>query len=182
MASSSRPAAVQVIQRYPAGGREKLKLEPAAGRFDEIVQRLLPLEPLAVFRCRLRHLQPGLGRQLLDRFGKRQIVVAHREADDVAMGAAAEAVEEALLVVDVEAGRLLVVERARRLELAPRPDQPHALADHVGQGQPCPQLFKELRRKRHGLRLTRACEERLRGSTLSDVSPTVWQTGALSRS
>ena len=92
---------------------------------------------------------------MLDRFGERQIVVAHREADDVAMGTAAEAVEEALLVVDVEAGRLLVVERARRFEFPPGPDQPHALADHVGQWQPRTQLFKELWRNAMGLRFTR---------------------------
>src|SRR4051794_11354889 len=141
---------MQVIESRASGGREKLKLEPPACRFDQIVQRLLPLEPLAVFRSRLRNLQPGLGRQLLDRFGEGQIVVAHRETDDVAMGATAEAVEEALLVVDVETGGFFVVERARCLEFTPRPDQPHALADHVGQGQPRSQLFKELWRKRHG--------------------------------
>src|SRR3712207_9024605 len=44
-------------------------------------------------------------------------------ADRVAMNPAAEAMVEAFLVVDVEAGGLLLVERAGRLPLAPRLDR-----------------------------------------------------------
>jgi len=76
--------------------------------------------------------------------------VLHDEADDVAGGTAAEAVEEALLVVDREARRLLLVERTAGLELALGAAlQRHPLADHVGHLEAGAQLFEEAGRKGH---------------------------------
>ena len=66
---------------------------------------------------------PGLAGQLLDRVHERQAALVGEEADRVAMRAAAEAMVEALLVVDGEARRLLVVERAAGLPLAAGLDQ-----------------------------------------------------------
>ena len=76
-----------------------------------------------------RHLHPRLGRKLLDRVHERQPAGIGQEADRIAMRAAAEAMVEALVVVDGEARRLLVVERAARLELAPRADELHGRGD-----------------------------------------------------
>ena len=87
--------------------------------------------------------RPGLAGQALDRLGERQVVDAHREADDVAMRAAAEAVEEALVVVDGEGRRLLVMERAQAGMLAALADQAHAPADHFGTGEARAKLVKE---------------------------------------
>src|SRR6185369_3469427 len=78
-----------------------------------------------------RHLQPGLAGELLDRVDEGQPAAIHQPADRVAMGGAPVAMIEALVVDDREARRLLRVERAKRLVLAPRlfqlqraPDQP----------------------------------------------------------
>ena len=73
---------------------------------------------------------PGLGRELLDRIHERHAAIVGEEADRVAVRAAAEAMVEALVVVDGEARRLLVVERAARLPLAPGADQLHRRRDH----------------------------------------------------
>ena len=59
------------------------------------------------------------------------------------MRPAAEAMVEALLVVDVEARRLLVVERAAGLALAPGPLQLHAAPDQRGQRGPGAQLVEK---------------------------------------
>ena len=80
----------------------------------------------------------------------------HDEADDVAGGAAAEAVEEALLVVDREARRLLLVERTAGLELTLGAAlQRNPLAEHVGHLEAGAQLFEEAGRKGHAGRANR---------------------------
>ena len=73
-------------------------------------------------------LHPGLGRKLLDRVHERQAAMVGEEADRIAMRAAAEAMVEILVVVDGEAGRLLVVERAAGLPLAAGADELHRWA------------------------------------------------------
>src|SRR5690606_1268447 len=87
--------------------------------------------------------EAGFLRQLLDGFGKGQSAAAHDEADHIAMGAAAEAVEEALLVVDGEGRGLLVAERAEAGEFPPALDQPHGPAHNARQWQPVAQFLKE---------------------------------------
>ena len=74
---------------------------------------------------------PGLGRELLHRVHERHSAMVGQEADRIAVRAAAEAMVEALVVVDGEARRLLVVERAAGLPLAPGADQLHRWRDHA---------------------------------------------------
>ncbi len=54
-------------------------------------------------------------------------------ANGIAMRTAPEAVIKAFLVVDREAGRLLVMEGAARLMLSPGANHLHALADEGGE-------------------------------------------------
>ncbi|ALG73778.1 hypothetical protein AL072_22925 [Azospirillum thiophilum] len=68
----------------------------------------------------------ALAGQSLDRGGEVQPVQPAQQVDHVAVRPAAEAVEEALAVVDEEARRLLVMEGAAGLELTPGLDQPQA--------------------------------------------------------
>ena len=84
----------------------------------------------------------GLGRKLLDRVHELHAALVGEEADRVAVRAAAEAMVEALVVVDGEARRLLVVERAAGLPLAARADQLHRRRDHGGQHGPRAQFVE----------------------------------------
>ena len=77
---------------------------------------------------------PGLARELLDRVHERHAAVIGEEADRVAMRAAAEAMVEALVVVDGEARRLLVVERAACFPLAPGAEELHRRRDDAPTG------------------------------------------------
>src|SRR5205085_4725550 len=105
-------AAAQIVEALPADRQAKLLLEPACRLLDDLLQRRGALGPLAILRRRARHRQADLAGELLDRFGEGHALGLHHEAGGVAMLAAAEAVIKALLVVDRERRRLLVVERA----------------------------------------------------------------------
>src|SRR5439155_27152240 len=87
---------------------------------------------------------------------------------------AAEAMPEALLVVDVEARRLLVVERAARLELPPGLLELDGARDEAGQRGPGAQLVEELRAEAQKLpsRLREGSGEGLSIKTRSIVSTT----------
>ena len=147
-----QPAALEILQSGPARGGVELLLEPACGLLHQIVQRLAPLVALLVLFRGAGNRHPRLAGQRLHRLREGEVVVAHHEADDVAVRPTSEAMEEALLVVDVEGGRLLIVEGARGLVLAPGADQAQALAHHVRQGQTSAQLLQELGREGHGRR------------------------------
>ena len=100
------------------------------------MQRDLPLGALTLLRRGARHFETGLGGEPLHRLRKGEILGLHGEADHVAMRAAAEAMEEALVLDDVERGRLLLVEGAETRELVALADQPHPAADHRGKREP----------------------------------------------
>src|SRR5439155_9151659 len=89
----------------------------------------------------------------------RHAAVVGEEADRVAVRAAAEAVIETLVVVDREARRLLVVERAARLPLAPGAEELHARRDHCRQHCARAQLVEKGGRKAHPER--KFCDSRL---------------------
>ena len=144
-------AAAQIVQALPADRQAQLLLEPARGLFDDLLQRRDALGALALDRRGARHRQVDLARQLLDRLGKRQALGLHDEAHGIALLVAAEAVEEALLVVDREGRRLLVVERAEAGVLRARPAfQRDLAADDLGQAEARAQFVEEARGEGHG--------------------------------
>ncbi len=142
-------AVFEIGQGRAAGGGTQLLLEPGTGRFDHGVKRLLLLGPLAVLRRHARHGDAGLLGQPLDSLGKGQALGPHDEADDVAVRTAAEAMEEALVLVKGEGRRFLVVERAQPDMLAAALLQAHAAAHRIGQADTGAQFVEELDRKRH---------------------------------
>ena len=100
--------------------------------------------------ARLRHGQPELLRQQPDGLHEADPFVQLDELDDVAAHAAAEAVEEPLLAVDVERRRLLAVERAQALVRAPGLLQGHVFLDHLDDVRAGPQVLDEgLGEQRH---------------------------------
>ncbi len=142
-------AALEIVARPAAGGRPQPRFVEGGGGFERLEQGLLPLRLLALLRRRLRHRQPDLARQLLDRLQKVEVVGAHRKADRVAMRTAAETVKEGFVLDHVEGRGLLVVERAEPGQLAPAPRQPDAAADERRQRDPAAQLVEKARRKGH---------------------------------
>ena len=120
----------------------KLLGEPFLARRHDVSQRGRALGAFAGLRVGGGDFEPGLGRELLHRVHERQAALVGQEADRVAVRAAAEAMVEALLVVDREAGRLLVVERAAGLPLAARADELHRRRDDRGQHGPGAKLVE----------------------------------------
>src|SRR5437763_3691730 len=118
------PTPKQVFAGAGAARRPQLRFKQRSSGGEGFEQGLLPLRPLALLRRRLRHLQPGLAGQALDRLDKIEIVGAHEIADRIAMRAAAEAMKEPLVLDDVEGRGLLVVERAEAGVLAALAGQP----------------------------------------------------------
>ena len=90
-----------------------------------------------------------LHRQLLHRLGERQPLGFHDEIKSAAVLAAAEAVIEALFLVDGERRRLFLVERAQAEMLAALLGQLDAAADNVGQPGSRAQILQELFGKGH---------------------------------
>src|SRR5262249_37090268 len=102
----------QIVEGAAPGRRCKLLLVPCRGRLHGRDQGRLALGALALLRRGDGKGEARLARQALHRLGEAEALTPHDEADDVAMGAAPEAVEEALLVADGEGGRLLVMKGA----------------------------------------------------------------------
>src|SRR4051812_42038276 len=94
-------------------------------------------------RVRRRHLHPRRVRQLLDRLHEGEPARVGQPAYRVAMRPAAEAMVETLLVRQGEARRLLLVERAARLPLPPRPLQLHVAADELRERGPRTKLVEK---------------------------------------
>src|SRR5262245_11460776 len=113
------------------------------------MQRRLLLGLAPLLRRADRNLQARLARQPLHRLRKRQPFAAHDEADHVAMGSTAEAMEEVLVVADREGRALLVVERAEAGVLPAALLQPDPAADHLGYRQAIPKFLDEFRRNAH---------------------------------
>src|SRR5690606_14454889 len=96
-----------------------------------------------------RHLQAHQLGQFLDSLREAQRLGVHGEGDDVAMRPTAEAVVEALIVIDGEGWRLFVVKRAKSLEFPALALQPDALPDDLGHRQTVAQFVQEFGWKRH---------------------------------
>src|SRR5690606_33407264 len=99
-----------------------------------------------------RNFEAGLGRQLPDGVHELQPALIGHPANHIAVRAAAEAMVETLLVVDREAGRLLVMERTTRLPFAPGLLQLGRAHDHAGQRDTRAQFVEPLGRKGHRTR------------------------------
>ena len=78
-----------------------------------------------------------------DRFGKALPPVAHRESNDIPMRAAAETMEELLVVIDVKTGRLFIMKGAAPFEFSPRPHQTQPSADNPRKRKSVTDFFKE---------------------------------------
>ena len=91
-----------------------------AARGGDSVEPLALIVFAAVFVIVLRQPDAGDLGELLDRFRKAQTLELHRQREDVAFLAAAEAFEDALLIQHVEGRRLFLVERAARPVIAGR--------------------------------------------------------------
>ena len=105
----------EIVARVAAIDALQLLGEPALRRGHDVGQVGRALGLVAGARVGGGDLHPGLARQLLDRVHERQAAGVGQEADRVAMRAAAEAMVEALLVVDREARRLLACGTGSRL-------------------------------------------------------------------
>ena len=125
-----------VFPRAVAGRSGELLLVETGGHFHDLHQRRPLLLPALHGRIRLRHGKPRLRSKLLHRLGEAQALLLDQESEDVTLGVAAEAVIEALAVIDMEGRCLLMMERtagppvaAPRLRAFPVPlhDAPHNL-------------------------------------------------------
>src|SRR5437879_7800735 len=143
------PARRQVVAGTCPRWRPQLRLVKIGCGGEGLQERLLALRPLAILRGLLGHRDPGLAGQPLDRLDKVEIVGAHQKADRIAMRAAAEAMEEPLVLDNVKRRCLLVVERAQPGLLAAAPGQPDPAPDQIAKRHPAAQLVEKPRREGH---------------------------------
>ena len=126
---SGRDAALGEVRRARLFGlRELAGVEAVRGR-DGLEELLAPVVARPARAPRDRDAEPR--RERLDRLRELEPVHLAHEVDDVAAGAAAEAVVQPLVAVDGERRRALVVERAEPLPGAARLLQPGVLADDL---------------------------------------------------
>src|SRR5690625_570438 len=138
-------ARLQVLPRrradglIPKVGQEVLLRQPVDG---------YGIAALPVSRCRRSHFDTCTLAKVPQRLRERDALRTHHEVVNVTLGLAAEAVEEALVAVDVEGRGLLVVNRAQALQLAPSGRlESHLLADHLGDVKAGPYLLLGLTRQ-----------------------------------
>src|SRR5262249_9433719 len=81
-----------------------------------------------------------------DRFGERQPILAHEKAEDVAADSTSEAVENALLGIHHERGRLLAVERTEPLPVRTGLAEVHEASDEVHDVYTRPDVVEDGRR------------------------------------
>jgi hypothetical protein len=91
--------------------------------------------------------QADLAREQPDGVGKPDLLLHLDELDHVAADAAAEAVKEPLLAVDVKGRRLLTVERAQALVAVAGLLQGHVFLDHLHDIRAGAQVVDERRRE-----------------------------------
>ena len=129
-------ALLEVRGRPVSGLRELGRVKALRGR--DRGEELLALLVARAARDAFRNRHPETRGERLDRFGKIEPVDLAHEMDDVAAGAASEAVIQPLFAVDGEGRSPLVVKRTESLPRAPGLLQPRVFAhdlDDVG-GRP----------------------------------------------
>ena len=139
----------EIVAPRPTARAHQFQHEPFGRSFDHGMQRLALLAVFALFARHVGNLQAGLAGELFDRLGERGVLGTHDEADDVAVRAAAEAMEEALVLADGEGRALFVVERAKPRVFAAAFDQLDAARHHIGDVQPIAQLIEKGWIERH---------------------------------
>ncbi len=142
--------ALQVVQRLASTRRLQLLLVPGSRRFHGRDQGRLALAAFALFGRGDGDRQSRLACEPFHRVGKAQAVAAHDETDDIAMGPAAEAMKETLLVAHGEGGRLFVMEGTETRLLAPASGQLDLAGNDIHQGNALAQLVEERGRETHG--------------------------------
>ncbi|MNR07062.1 hypothetical protein D3C85_1231650 [compost metagenome] len=101
-------ALFQIFARRLADRAAQIGGEPLLGQVHPVGQALLPGLALGRLRVLGGQLHPRLARQPLHRLDEAETLGLLQEADDVAVLAGREVVEEALVVIDEEAGRPLL--------------------------------------------------------------------------
>ena len=102
----------EVFQPGSAVRHTQFAFKKGAGGFHNFIEGFALVFFFFVFGRKLRHLQTGLMRELLQRVDEREAVGFHLELDDVAVGTAAETVVKTFAFVDGKRRGLFVVERA----------------------------------------------------------------------
>src|SRR6185437_6852659 len=113
---------------------------------------------LGRFGRRLGDFQPRFAGKLGDGVHEAEALALHDKGDDVAMRAAAKAV--VAVVVDVEAGGFLAMERAAALPLLARAGELHAAADDARDGNAGSQLIEEAAGQGHCVNMPSCQAER----------------------
>src|SRR5205814_4277222 len=113
-----------------------------AGLFVHFGQRRAARAAFHLFRVGRLQVDSGLAGEVLVRLAEALAVELHDKFDGVARRAAAKAVEDLLVGDDVEAGRLLAMERAQPLPVAPRLLQPDPALHHRDDVDPVAQLLQ----------------------------------------
>ena len=136
-------AALEIVARLGAGEAVELLGVISGNLAHDVGQRSRAVGALFGPGVGLGNVHPGLGGKLLDRIHERHPALVGQKADRVAVRTAAEAMVEALVVVDGEARRLLVVEWATCLPFAPGADQLHRRRDDGGEDRSSAKLVEK---------------------------------------
>ena len=139
----------EVVPRLRPEAALQRGLEELRRHLHDVVKALALHLLFPVLAGELGQGHPRFACEPLDGLGKGQPLGLHEEGEDVPVLSGGEAMVELLLVVHVEARRLLRVERRQPLPLPPRLLQPHALADDRRGRQPGADLFEDLGRVAH---------------------------------
>ena len=135
-------ALLEVARGRAVGAGEPFGVEPLRVG-DGLMEPVAPVVARSVPRPpRNRDAEPP--RERLDGFGEVEPVDLAHEADDVASGAAAEAVVEALVAVDRERRRPLVVKRAEALPRAAGLLQSRVVGDDLDDVRRAPELGEDV--------------------------------------
>src|SRR5437867_12280881 len=124
------PALAEIRARPLAGWLPERVREEAPGELHH-VEELLAARVAAPGPVLVGQRDPGGLRQGADRFGEREAILAHDEAEGVAPDATAEAVENALSRIDRERRCFLGMERAEPLPVGSGLAKVHEPADEV---------------------------------------------------
>ncbi len=141
----------EIAPRAAARLTGKLADEPLCGQLHRVMQRRGSLLPLPLLRPLHGHGNPGEGGEALDGLRKLDAFRLLHKFDQVAIGAATEAVIEALFLIDGEGRRFFIMKRAEAGIFPPLFHQLRAPPDHIDKTDARLELFHELRRKGHAV-------------------------------